>query len=118
MPYYNGRWHRYGEAERQAFGERKRAELSKRWHAKWISKHGLKERLWTDKAILQFLGKPTLAGPVKAWLRKDVVAAERRPDFIAWMTNRREWLTARGKLHLPSNVIPLNSGIAKPRVIE
>lgn len=109
MPYYNGRWHRYSEAERRAYGEGKRAQLIKRWHEKWISKQGLKDRLWTDKAILQFLGKPIQAGPVKAWLRKEVIAAERRPDFIAWMTARREWLVARGKLRLSENVIPIRN---------
>lgn len=51
MPYYNGRWHLFSEQQRTAFGERRRIELSKEWHAKWISKSGLKARLWTDKAI-------------------------------------------------------------------
>lgn len=124
MPYYDGRWHLFSEQERREFGERKRAELSKKWHAKWISKQGLKiERLWTDKAIQEFLGKPRQAGTIKAWLRKDVLAAEKTMGFKAWIEKRRAWLIARGKLPpdqpkpgkrkvrprpLPDNVIPID----------
>lgn len=43
MPYYNGRWHLYDERERREYGERKRQERSKDWHARWISKQGLKK---------------------------------------------------------------------------
>lgn len=89
MPYYDGRWHMFSEHERQEFGRKKRAEASKKWHAKWISKQRLKsERLWTDKAILEFLGRPRDAGPIKAWLLKDVLAAEQTEGFKAWMQKR------------------------------
>ncbi|EOZ2859311.1 hypothetical protein ACQQ32_005619 [Pseudomonas aeruginosa] len=122
MPYYDGRWHLYSEAERRAFGEAQRKAQSKAWHAKWISKHRLKtERLWTDKAIAEFLGKPRDAGPIKAWTRKEVLKAEQGLGFKAWMKERRAWLIARGKLppappkksrkeadHLPGNVIPIS----------
>lgn len=124
MPYYDGRWHMFSEAERRAYGERKCGELTRAWHAKWISKQGLKtERLWTDKAIVEFLGKPRKAGVIKAWLRKDVEAAEKTMGFKAWMRERKAWLTARGKLppeppkpkprkpkaqSLPDNVIPIS----------
>lgn len=71
MPYYEGRWHMFSQHERREFGRMQRAEASKRWHAKWISRQTLKsERLWTDKAILEFLGAPRDAGPIKAWLLK------------------------------------------------
>ena len=33
-----------------------RAKASSEWHEEWISKSGLKARLWTDKAISDFLG--------------------------------------------------------------
>lgn len=90
MPYYQGRWHMFSEHERREFGRRQRAEASKRWHAKWISKQTLKsERLWTDKAILEFLGKPRDAGPIKAWLLADVLAAESTEQFKAWIQKRR-----------------------------
>lgn len=98
MPYYGGRWHLYSEAERRAYGEAKREERSKAWHTKWISRSGLKERLWTDKAIAEFLGKPRDAGPIKAWKREEVLKVEKTPDFRAWMKKRRTWLIARGKL--------------------
>lgn len=99
MPYYNGRWNKYSEARRKAFGEAQREARSKEWHAKWISKQGLKsERFWTDKAIADFLGKPSNAGPINAWKREDVLKAEQNPNFQAWMKKRREWLIAKGKL--------------------
>lgn len=67
MPYYNA-------ADR-------RARASDAWHSEWISKSGLKARLWTDKAIAEFPGKPEKAGPIMAWRRKDVQKAERSPAF-------------------------------------
>ena len=98
VTYYNGRWHLYTEGERREFGERKRQEQSEFWHAKWISKSGLKERLWTDKAIAEFLGKPRKAGPIMAWTRTEVVDAENTPDFKIWMKERCTLLVVRGKL--------------------
>lgn len=98
MPYYDGRWHLYSEQQRRAFGERRREELSKKWHEKWISRSGLKERLWTDKAIADFLSKPRDTGPIKAWPREEVIMVEKTAAFIAWMERRREWLAKRGKL--------------------
>lgn len=98
MPYYNGRWHLYSEAERRAYGEEKRRQQSEAWHATWISKAGLKERLWTDKAITEFIGKPVNAGPIMAWRLKDVINAEKNPAFKIWMKERSSTLIARGKL--------------------
>jgi hypothetical protein len=99
MPYYDGRWHMFSEQERREFGESKRAEASKKWHAKWISMQGLKsDRLWTDKAILEFLGHPHQAGAIKASLLKDVQAAEKTMGFKNWMEKRRAWLVRREML--------------------
>jgi len=93
MPYYHRRWHMFNEQERREFGQRMRAQASKEWHSKWISKQRLKsDRLWTDKAILEFLGSPREAGPIKAWLLEDVLAAEKTKEFKAWMQKRRAWL--------------------------
>lgn len=75
-----------------------RARASNEWHAEWISKSGLKNRLWTDEAISEFLGEPRDAGPVKAWKQKEVEKVEATPAFKAWLEHRREWLAARGKL--------------------
>ncbi|HBV9945493.1 TPA: hypothetical protein ACGB3K_004694 [Klebsiella aerogenes] len=75
-----------------------RARARDSWHSEWISKSGLKERLWTDKAIAEFLGKPEKAGPIMAWRRKNVEKAERLPAFLQWLTKRREWLATNGKL--------------------
>lgn len=121
MPYYNGRWHLFSEQQKAAFGERRRIELSKEWHAKWISKSGLKERLWTDKAIADFLGKPRKAGAILAWPIKEVSRAEQSAAFVAWLKKRRAWLVKRGKLpdhHLivpldgfPANVTPISKAI-------
>lgn len=98
MPFYGGRWHLFSEQERREFGKNKRAEASKEWHSKWISKQRLKsDRLWTDRAISEFLGAPRDAGPIKAWLLKDVLAAENTDSFKAWMQKRRAWLAEREK---------------------
>lgn len=75
-----------------------RARASSVWHTEWISKTGLKSRLWTEKAIKEYLGAPLDAGPVKAWKRKDVEKAESTPTFKAWLEKRRAWLIAKGKL--------------------
>ena len=89
MPYYNGRWNKYSESERKAFGQRKREEESSKWHKKYISRARLKsERNWTDSAINKHLPKPKNAGPIKAWERKIVLKAEKKPDFIMWMMQR------------------------------
>ncbi len=105
MPYYQGRWHMFSEHERREFGRRQRAEASKKWHAKWISRQTLKsERLWTDKAILEFLGKPRDAGPIKAWLLTDVLAAENTEQFKAWMQKRRTVVAMRETNKLISRV--------------
>lgn len=82
MPYYNA-------ADR-------RARARDAWLAEWISKSGLKARLWTDKAITEFPGRPEKAGPIMAWRRKDVLKAERSPAFQNWLARRREWLAAHG----------------------
>lgn len=75
-----------------------RARASAAWHEEWISKSGLKERLWTDKAISEFLSTPEKAGPIMAWKRKDVEKIESTPKFQQWLAKRREWLIGRGKL--------------------
>lgn len=36
MPYYNGRWHRYSEAERREYGRQQREIYRQAWHEKWI----------------------------------------------------------------------------------
>jgi hypothetical protein len=56
----------------------------------------LKARLWTDKAISEFLGAPLSAGPVKAWKQKEVKKVEATPAFKTWLEQRRAWLVARG----------------------
>ncbi|HBM9260424.1 TPA: hypothetical protein L0X66_004842 [Citrobacter freundii] len=75
-----------------------RTRASDAWHTEWISKSGLKARLWTDKAISDFLGKPQKAGPIMAWKQKEVQKVENTTAFQNWMVKRRAWLTARGKL--------------------
>lgn len=75
-----------------------RAKASSEWHEEWISKSGLKARLWTDRAIIEFLGAPLDAGPVKAWKRKEVKKIEATTAFKTWLEQRRTWLISRGKL--------------------
>lgn len=85
----------------------------KKWHAKWISRAGLKARLWTDKAISEFLKAPKDAGPIKAWLRKDVEAAEQTLGFKAWIRERRAKLIAKGKLDAEAPAHPKRARKAK-----
>lgn len=98
MTYYNGRWHLYSEAERKAYGEAQRQAQREKWHAVWISKTGLKDRLWTDKAIAEFLRPPMDAGPVMAWRRVDVAKVESTAEFKEWMQGRCRTLAKRGVL--------------------
>lgn len=76
-----------------------RARASDAWHSEWISKSGLKARLWTEKAISEFLDKPQKAGPIMAWKRKEVEKVEMTPAFQKWLSKRREWLAAHGKIN-------------------
>jgi hypothetical protein len=90
MPWYDGRWHRYSEAERREFGRRKAEDMSKKWHAKYISKTRLKqERSWTDAMIKRFL-RPSQCGipGVSAYLRTSVLKAEQKPEVQAWLVKR------------------------------
>ncbi|MDV3394688.1 hypothetical protein MKZ44_28150 (plasmid) [Klebsiella pneumoniae] len=71
----------------------RRAQASNEWHAEWISKRGLKARLWTDKAISEFLGAPLSAGPVKAWKQKEVKKSKRHPlSKHGWNNVAHGWL--------------------------
>lgn len=74
MPYYKGRWYLYDERERREYGERKRQERRQEWQALWISRQGLKARLWTDKAIAEFLPASRKAGPIRAGQRLAVLS--------------------------------------------
>lgn len=70
--------------------EREREKWRKEFHAKWITTWRLKnERNWTDAAIRKYLGKPKKSDGYNLYARKDVEAAERNPEFVAWMQKRR-----------------------------
>ncbi|OQK32280.1 hypothetical protein [Vibrio parahaemolyticus] len=94
MPYYNGRWHLYSEAERREYGRQPREQRSEewraKWHAKWISKTGLKqERNWTDAMIKQFLaGKEENAGKINAFRRTLIARIEKTKKFQVAMAER------------------------------
>ena len=61
------------------------------WHSKWITVWRLKtDRLWTDWAICQWLGKPASQGKYKVFAVVDVKAAERKKTFKEWHTPRLE----------------------------
>lgn len=75
-----------------------RARASDAWHSEWISIRGLKERLWTDKAISEFLDPPQKAGPIMAWNRRDVQKVENTTAFQNWMAKRRRLLITHGRL--------------------
>lgn len=85
----NGRPSLYSDAERRAYGQRKREEDSAAWHSRYISIWRLKrDRLWTDSKIVKWLGKPQSQGKYKVYNRKDVAAAESTPEFQEWLAPR------------------------------
>ncbi|PSU31735.1 hypothetical protein C9I99_21350 [Photobacterium lutimaris] len=87
----NGRPSLYSDAERRAYGQRKREEESAAWHSSFITVWRLKnERLWTDSKIAKWLGKPQSQGKYKVYYRKDVAAAESMPEFQEWLAPRLE----------------------------
>ncbi|EGR3031423.1 hypothetical protein J7H99_001517 [Vibrio parahaemolyticus] len=90
MPYYNGRWHRYSEAERREYGRQQREIYRQAWHEKWISKTGLKEeRNWTDTMIKTFLeGKSESAGKIQAYKRTLITKVEKTKKFQVAMAER------------------------------
>ncbi|EJG1710176.1 hypothetical protein CDB79_RS15285 [Vibrio parahaemolyticus] len=94
MPYYNGKWHRYSESERREYGRQQREQRSEecraKWHAKWISKTGLKqERNWTDAMIKSLLeGKEQDAGKIKAYKRTLITRVEKTKKFQLMMAAR------------------------------
>lgn len=94
MPYYNGKWHRYSEAERREYGRQQREQRSEewkaKWHVEWISKMGLKqERNWTDTMIKQFLAeKEEDAGKINAFKRTLITRVEKTKAFEAAMEKR------------------------------
>ncbi|KII76895.1 hypothetical protein [Vibrio renipiscarius] len=90
MPYYNGKWHLYSEAERREYGRQQREHLSQMWHKTWISKTGLKqERNWTDTMIKSLLeGKEQNAGKIKAYKRTLIARIEKTKKFQVAMAER------------------------------
>ncbi|MDN3717428.1 hypothetical protein [Vibrio breoganii] len=90
MPYYNGKWHRYSEAERREYGRQQKENSRQVWHQKWISKTGLKqERNWTDSMIKQFLsGKEESAGKINAYKITIIARVEKTKKFQAAMEQR------------------------------
>lgn len=90
MPYYNGRWHLYSEAERREYGRQQKEHYREAWHKRWISKTGLKqEKNWTDSMIKRFLaGKDETAGNIKAYKRTLISRVEKTKAFKEAMTDR------------------------------
>ncbi|EGR0746703.1 hypothetical protein BBM24_10825 [Vibrio parahaemolyticus] len=90
MPYYNGKWHLYSEAERREYGRQQREHLSQMWHKTWISKTGLKQcRNWTDSMIKLFLdGKAENSGKIPAYRRTLIERIEKTEKFQLMMAAR------------------------------
>jgi hypothetical protein len=85
-----GRYRLFTDAERRAFGQMQADIMRRKWHAKYISKTGLKrERCWTDAMIKRFL-RPCQCGipGVNAYLRTRVLKAEQKPEVQAWLAKR------------------------------
>lgn len=59
------------------------------WDLQFITVWRLKsDRLWTDKAIEQWLGKPKKKGKYKIFLIGDVRAVEKKKAFKEWLAPR------------------------------
>ncbi|WP_419239604.1 hypothetical protein [Photobacterium leiognathi] len=90
MPYYNGRWHLYSEAQRREYGRKQAEKYRDAWHNTWISKTGLKEENnWTDTMIKTFLkGKERDAGKIMAYKRTVINRIEETEAFKKAMSER------------------------------
>lgn len=74
-------------AQEQLAHQRRLAKES--WDSQWITIWRLKRfRLWTDKAIAMWLGKPKTKGKYKVFSVDDVRRAERTPAFKEWIGPR------------------------------
>lgn len=87
-----GQWVGYGKyvfstAEKEQYRLKKRLE----WDSKWVTVWRLKnQRLWTDKLIKDFLGKPIQHGKYKVFTVEDVKSAEKKKKFKEIMVKRIE----------------------------
>ncbi|ECI4531885.1 hypothetical protein DQZ30_23980 [Salmonella enterica subsp. diarizonae] len=63
--------------------------------AKVHREYAKRKRQELNKAIMVLLPPPQKVGPIHVWRKKDVPAAEKHPDFQAWMAKRRTWPGAR-----------------------
>ncbi|PHM59515.1 hypothetical protein [Xenorhabdus ishibashii] len=67
----------------------KRLRQFEQWSKKWITVTRLKtDRLWTDWAIRQWLGKPKKQGKYNVFSVEDVKVAERKKAFKEWRQPR------------------------------
>lgn len=90
MTYYNGKWHRYSEAERREYGRLQQELRNQEWHKTWISKTGLKQcRNWTDAMFKSLLeGKEQDAGKIKAYKRTLIASVDKTKKFQVAMAER------------------------------
>lgn len=93
MGYFIG--HRqYVKSELQIQIESEKRELKKRlakekWDSQWITVWRLKRfRLWTDQAIVRWLGKPKTKGKYRVFSVDDVRIVEAEKDFKDWLAPR------------------------------
>lgn len=100
------RYRLYTDQERKEYGEKKREERRKAWHAKFISKWSLlSERGWSKEAVAEFLGPFfDTDSPTLAFYRYRVERAEKSKRFKAFMEKRKtedtEWKTALSRADL------------------
>jgi len=75
---------------------------SNKWHSQWITVFRLKkDRLWTEKIIKDFLGKPTTQGKYKVFKKEDVKQAEKKKDFKVIMVKRIEKIKFKDEYFIP-----------------
>lgn len=77
--------------DQRKYREFKEQERFKKWSQNWITVSRLKkDRLWTDAAIKQFLGKPKKQGKYRVFSVEEVEKAERKRAFCDWLAPRLE----------------------------
>jgi len=82
--------------------ERYKQNNSDKWNSKWITVFRLKkERLWTDKIIRDYLGKPITQGKYKVFKKEDVKQAEKKKGFKEIMVKRIEKMKLKDEYFIP-----------------
>jgi hypothetical protein len=92
----------FSSQEKEEYKNKNKNRKINEWKSKLITVFRLKtERLWTDKIIKDFLGKPISQGKYKVFKIEDVKQAEKKKDFKEIMTKRIEKKKLKDECFVP-----------------